>query len=118
MSRDARPGADLRVRDAALHGVTRGAAFDILVDGEPLQAFEGESIATVLLAHGRPVLRLTPKRAQPRGLLCGMGVCFDCLVTVDSVPNVRGCVSSARPGMRVELFGTSRDGAGRVDAQG
>jgi hypothetical protein len=101
-----------------LHGVRRGAAFELLVDGEPLSAYAGETIATVLLAHGHTAVRLTPKRGKPRGLLCGMGVCFDCLVTVDGVPNVRSCVSAARPGMRVELGGAGQAVRERDDAQG
>jgi predicted molibdopterin-dependent oxidoreductase YjgC len=96
---------DLRVRGDALHGVSRGPAFDILVDGEPVAAYEGETVATALLAAGRVALRLTPRKGQPRGLLCGMGVCFDCLVDVDGWPNVRSCVTPARPGMRVTTPG-------------
>ncbi len=104
--------ADLRVSGEALHGVERGRPFEILVDGERVTAYPGETIATALLAQGRAVLRLTPKRGQPRGLLCGMGVCFDCLVTVDGLPNLRSCVTPARAGMRVHISGRSE---GRPD---
>jgi len=100
-----RPDTDLRVRGAALHGVARGRALELRVDGEPLLAYEGETIATALLASGRGALRLTPKKGRPRGLFCGMGVCFDCLVTVDGVPNVRSCVTAARAGMQVAIPG-------------
>jgi predicted molibdopterin-dependent oxidoreductase YjgC len=70
----------------------------IQVDGEPVQAYAGESVATVLLALGRRTFRHTEQGA-PRGLYCGMGVCFDCLVTVDGVENVRACMTPVAEGM-------------------
>lgn len=70
----------------------------ILVDGEPVAAFAGESVATVLLALGQLTFRHT-EHGEPRGLFCGMGVCFDCLVTVDGVENVRACLTPVSDGM-------------------
>jgi hypothetical protein len=35
-------------------------------------------------------------------VFCGIGVCFDCLVTVNGQPSVRACLAEARPGDRVE----------------
>ena len=82
-------------------GIRRGTEFSILVDGEPIVAFSGETVATALLAGGRLVLRHTEKQQQPRGIFCGMGICFDCLMTVNGVPNVQTCVTPAEPGMIV-----------------
>ncbi len=82
-------------------GVTRGKQFEIVVDGQPVVAYEGETIAVALLAAGKQVLRWTHKRGEPRGIFCGMGICFDCVMTVDGMPNVRTCVTPAQPGMRV-----------------
>ncbi len=73
----------------------------IEVDGERVAARPGMTVAAALLAAGRRTLRRTAQGA-PRGLFCGMGVCFDCLVTVDGAPNVRACVTQVAPGMRVE----------------
>ena len=74
------------------------------VDGEPIPAFAGESVATVLLAPGRRTFRHTDHGA-PRGLYCGMGVCFDCLVTVDGVENVRACMTPVADGMVIATAG-------------
>ena len=76
----------------------------IQVDGEPVQAYAGESVATVLLALGRRTFRHTEQGA-PRGLYCGMGVCFDCLVTVDGVENVRACMTPVAEGMVIATGG-------------
>lgn len=83
-------------------GVIRGRRFEIEVDGEPVAAFEGETVASAILASGRPILRFTNRRGEPRGIFCGMGVCFDCVMTVDGIPNVRTCVTPAEPGMKVQ----------------
>jgi len=63
-------------------------------------------VATVLLAMGRRAFRRTGNGA-PRGLFCGMGICFDCLVTVDGRPNVRACMTTVQPGMVVETGGVA-----------
>lgn len=63
----------------------------ITVDGEEIEAREGQTIAGVLLGDGRRAWRTTRGAGRPRGLFCGIGVCFDCLVRVNGVPDVRAC---------------------------
>jgi hypothetical protein len=50
--------------------VLRGQAFEIEVDGVPVVAYEGETVAAALMAAG---IRTTNKtaRGQPRGICCG-----------------------------------------------
>jgi D-hydroxyproline dehydrogenase subunit gamma len=81
-------------------GVERGAAVTVTVDGRPVTAYLGETVATVLLAEGSGMTRTTVA-GSPRGIFCGMGVCFDCLAVVDDVPNTRTCMTWVRDGMRV-----------------
>jgi predicted molibdopterin-dependent oxidoreductase YjgC len=88
--------------DLRMAGVERGRALGILVDGAEVRAYEGESIAAALVASGRRFTRWTARTGEPRGYFCGMGICQDCLVTVDGLPNVRACVMPVRDGMRVE----------------
>jgi predicted molibdopterin-dependent oxidoreductase YjgC len=92
------PDDDLRMTAAD----ERGRALCMVVDGRALEAHEGESIAAALLAAGRKVTRWTARTGEARGYFCGMGVCQDCLVTVDGVPNVRACMTPARDGLRVD----------------
>ena len=82
-------------------GIRRGQQLEIEVDGEPVVAFEGETVAAALLASGRQTLRWTHRREEPRGIFCGMGVCFDCVMTINDVPNVRSCITPVEPGMKV-----------------
>lgn len=91
---------DMRVQ--VCRGVERGAALTIYVDGQPIPAFEGETVASAMLAAGIRGLRSTFHRSENRGVFCGMGVCFDCLVTVDDRPSIRACLTWVADGMKVE----------------
>ncbi len=70
------------------------------LDGRDVPAVAGQTVAAALLAAGILVFRRTA-RGRPRGVFCGMGVCFDCLVTIDNIPDQRACMTLVRPGMRV-----------------
>jgi sarcosine oxidase subunit alpha len=88
--------------DPSLPPVQRGQSIAVHVNGQPIEAFEGETIAAVLLAEGIRVFRHTSGTGEPRGIFCGMGICYDCLVTVDGVPNVRACYTFVTEGMVIE----------------
>ena len=79
----------------------RGRIITLFVDGRVVTAYEGETVAAVLLAEGQRTFRRTPHGDEARGLFCGMGVCYDCLVTVDGRANVRACLTPVGEGMRV-----------------
>jgi D-hydroxyproline dehydrogenase subunit gamma len=72
---------------------------ELSVDGEPLRAPAGQSIAAALLASGRKSLRASPS-GDPRGLYCGIGVCQECRVQADGRV-VRACIEPVRAGMRI-----------------
>lgn len=80
--------------------VSRGAKVSLLLDDQPIEAFEGETVASALMVNGQVAMRTTIE-GDPRGLFCGMGVCFDCLVIVDDVPNTRACMTWVKDGMKV-----------------
>jgi predicted molibdopterin-dependent oxidoreductase YjgC len=74
------------------------ASFQVTFDGRTLNALPGQTVAAVLWSAGIFAWRTTRVEGQSRGVFCGIGVCFDCLVTVNGVPNQRACLVSARPG--------------------
>lgn len=78
-----------------------GPALTITVDGQPVPARQGQTVAVALLAHGRRVLRHTRHGGKPRGLFCAMGVCFDCVMTIDGKPGTRACMTRVAAGMQV-----------------
>ena len=73
-------------------------------DGEPVTAYAGDSIAMALYAAGRSVLRHSSQRGEARGVLCNMGICYECLVVVDDA-TVRACTTPVRAGMDVRCGG-------------
>lgn len=75
----------------------RGRTIAFTLDGEPATALEGQTIAGALLATGRTAWRTTTTD-EPRGVFCGIGVCYDCIVTVDDARDVRACLRRVRDG--------------------
>ncbi|MYR92528.1 MULTISPECIES: (2Fe-2S)-binding protein [unclassified Streptomyces] len=78
-------------------------------DGRTLDARRGQSIAGALWDHGIVAWRTTRGGGRPRGAFCGMGVCFDCLITVNGTPGQRACLVRVSEGDAV----TSQEGHGR-----
>lgn len=72
----------------------------ITVDGVDLEGRDGQTIAGVLLGAGRRTWRTTA--GQERGIFCGMGICQDCVLTVNGVEGVRACQRTACDGDVVE----------------
>jgi predicted molibdopterin-dependent oxidoreductase YjgC len=84
----------------------------ISVDGATVTARAGDTVAAALLAAGLTPTRTTPVSGAPRAPYCMMGVCFECLVTIDDVGNRQGCLVPVSEGMRVETQKGKRE-AGR-----
>jgi hypothetical protein len=80
-------------------------------DGRPIPTDGEQTIAAALLAAGIRSWRHTRVGGRPRGVFCGIGVCFDCLVRVNGVPSQRACLVTARPGDAVEPQDELRDRA-------
>ena len=81
--------------------VMPGAAVTLKVNGESLPARRGQTVAAAMLAAGQRVLRHTRHAGKPRGIFCAMGVCFDCVMTIDGNAGVRACMTKVEDGMQV-----------------
>lgn len=87
-------------------GVARPTAVSILVNGKAVEAYEGESVLTALIAAD--VLIMSHDTfGRARTPFCNMGVCFDCMVDVQDAAGVssrvRACLALVRVGMRVTV---------------
>lgn len=89
-----------------------GTAVALTVDGKPVRARSGDTVAAALLAAGIDRCRTTPVTGSPRLPYCLMGVCFDCLMTIDGVGSRQACLVPVREGMKVEMQQGKRE-AGR-----
>jgi predicted molibdopterin-dependent oxidoreductase YjgC len=72
------------------------------IDGVPVPAQAGETVAAVLLRQSDPTSRTTPLTQSPRAPYCMMGVCFECLAIVDGLASTQTCLVTVRDGMRVQ----------------
>jgi 2Fe-2S iron-sulfur cluster binding domain len=70
-------------------------------DGAPMTAEAGQTLGAALLATGVRSWRRTRSGGRPRGLFCGIGACFDCLVDVNEDRAVRACLVLVREGDEV-----------------
>lgn len=91
----------------------------ITVDGEAMTGVTGQSIAGVMMANDTLELRRTVSDC-PRGMFCGIGVCFDCLVEVDGLGDVRACQRRAHDGdvVNTRQAPASRPPAAQADSHG
>lgn len=74
---------------------------ELAIDGKIIVASADDTVATALLTNGITPFRETPVSGAKRAPYCGMGVCFDCLVTIDGAINRQACLVPVRQGMVV-----------------
>lgn len=101
----------MRTPRSLVGGGTPSATYTMAFDGRDLPAQAGQSIAAVLWSAGILAWRTTRDDGAPRGAFCGIGSCYDCLVTVNDRPNQRACLVPAREGDTV----TTQEGTGHGD---
>ena len=70
------------------------------INARPVRVPQGTTVAVALEIAGATHARRSVRR-NPRGALCGMGVCFECRVTIDNVPHCRSCQTLCVQGMEV-----------------
>ncbi len=83
-----------------LQGMGDRDVVEFSFEGEAVTAYEGDSIAMALWAADAPVVRGSSTSGEPRGVLCNLGICYECLVVVDG-ESVRSCTTPVRAGMQV-----------------
>ena len=88
----------MRLKQAGFRSVGRPIRFRF--EGQEIAALQGETVGAALSAAGIVVFRRTAS-GRPRGLHCGIGACYDCLVSIDGRAGQRACLVAAASGMEV-----------------
>lgn len=101
----------MRIKKHPILNFQRGKEINFTFDGELIKAYQGETIVSALHAVGIKELSRSKKLDRPRGLFCAIGKCSSCLMTVNGIPNVKGCVTLAEDGMNIK----SQRGKGKLD---
>ena len=78
------------------------ASLRIMVNGTPHSVPVGVTLAAALLNAGHSAFRRSVQ-GEPRGPVCGMGICHECRVAIDGVPGRRACLELVRDGMVVTV---------------
>lgn len=71
----------------------------VTVNGAPVVVPLGATVAVAMAIAGAPCR--TSVSGEPRGPLCGMGVCFECRVTINGIAHCRSCQAECAPEMRI-----------------
>ncbi len=98
------------VHDLRISSVVRGRQIRLKVDGKSVKAFEGETVHAALTAAG--IRRLKNSKSnllklnhselnRARGVFCGMGICYECLVTINHIPDQRACMTLVKDQMEI-----------------
>lgn len=81
--------------------IKRGKPVLITVNQSKVTAYEGELVSTVLHCEGIHVFQRKHMNGKPSGIYCGMGICYECLVKINGVPNIRACQTPVTDGMMI-----------------
>ena len=87
--------------DLRIGSVQRGKKLTLTVDGKPVTAYEEETVHAALVASGIQILGITRKSHQNRGILCGMGICYQCRVEINGIPDQRACMTQVKANMDI-----------------
>jgi predicted molibdopterin-dependent oxidoreductase YjgC len=76
-------------------------AVSITIDGHDVLCRDGDTVAAVVMLHATRPYRHGILSGSARAPFCMMGICFECLIEIDGVPNQQGCLRRVEPGMRI-----------------
>ncbi|MGA7886833.1 MAG: (2Fe-2S)-binding protein [Acidobacteriaceae bacterium] len=82
------------------------SSITLTVDDILVRVAPGTTVAAAALMAGTQTR--VSVTGEPRAPLCGMGICFECRVTIDGVPHQRSCQILCAPGMQVTTTGELR----------
>ncbi len=88
------------------------ATLTLQVDGRPVAAAEGDTVATALLAAGAASFSHNAKSGAPAAPYCLIGICFGCLCTIDGRPGMQACLAPVHDGMVIATGTAAGPGEG------
>jgi len=88
-------------KDLRIASVIRGKKINLFVNGNRVTAYEGETVHAALTAAGIRRLKQSPTNRQARGVFCGMGICYECLVAINNIPDQRACMILVEDQMKI-----------------
>jgi predicted molibdopterin-dependent oxidoreductase YjgC len=90
-------------QDLRIPAISRGKKIKVFVNGREGVAYEGETVLAALTAAGLRTLRTSHRPGEGRGPFCGMGVCYECLVSINGRPSQRACMTEVKDLMEIDV---------------
>jgi len=75
----------------------------LTVNGQPVDVPSGKSVWSALALSGQIITRKAAISGEDRSAFCAMGVCFECMVEIDGLPNQQACLRRVADGMTVTI---------------
>jgi predicted molibdopterin-dependent oxidoreductase YjgC len=92
-----------KITELRVGAIDRRETINIRVNGRTIAATPGETVMAALTAAGFKVVKKSNVAGEARGPFCGMGVCYECLVTVNGVPKQRSCMTEVEDNMEIQI---------------
>ncbi len=86
-----------------------GQTVTVYVDDQPVEMHPNDTAAAAVLTSGLGYGRTTTVSNSPRAPYCMMGVCFECMLEIDGLENVQGCMTPVQEGMRIKRQNQARE---------
>ena len=77
------------------------ATLDIAINGKAISVAPGTTVWAAMALAGETATRVSPVNQQVRSAYCAMGVCFECMVEIDGMPNQQACLTEVTQGMQI-----------------
>ncbi len=74
----------------------------VTINGQPVTAPQGQTVWATMALAGQTVTRKAALSNEDRSAFCAMGVCFECLVEIDNLPNQQACLHRVHEGMTIQ----------------
>lgn len=91
------------MQDLRIPSIARGPRVNIFVNGREVAAYRGETVLAALVAAGMKTMRKSHVDREVRGPLCGMGVCYECQVSINGRANQRACMTEVENLMEIRI---------------
>ena len=91
------------MEDLRIASIKRSEPITIFVNGRETLAYRGETVFAALQAAGYRILNRSKAIGEVRGGLCGMGVCYGCLVSINGLENQRACMVEVEANMEIAI---------------
>jgi len=85
------------------HGKITKNTVTIDVEGDAFAVPTDMTVAAAVMTHGgKDHIRRAPVNGEKRAPFCFMGVCHECLMEIDGVPDQQACLIQVRDGMKIK----------------